>query len=280
LEFLEDKGEFISARTLERDLKQLKEYLGFDLIYKKNQGYFIAFSKSSEAELLERFDEVVKILNLTSDNSKAVKYILNTTPVMSGIDLLPELFDSFKEKSILSFQYKKFNEVLSQDLSTTAIRNVIPLWLKEHNGRWYLIALPINSLDIRVFGIDRIHNIEKLALYDTSLITEAVQKQVDVYKYMIGINKPTFNDLTPHKIELAISDNYIDYCKTKPIHETQKITNTRVGNYTIVEYILIPNIDLFKLIVSELGDIKLIGSVKVKKYMQKEYKHLMKKILE
>lgn len=280
LKYLEEKGEFVSARTLERDLKQLKEDLGFELVYKKNQGYFIDISKNYEAELLLRYDEVVKVLNLTNDNSEAVKYILNTTPVMSGIDLLPELFNAFKEKRILSFNYKKFNDNGPQELNNDLLRQVIPLWLKEHNGRWYLMALPINGNSIRVFGIDRIQNIEKLAVYDTALITEDVQKQVDVYKYMIGINKPTFEDVTPHKIELAISDNYIDYCKTKPIHQTQKITNRRIGNYTIVEYILIPNIDFFKLIVSELGDIKLIGSDKVKKHMKKEYNQLMKKILD
>jgi hypothetical protein len=97
---------------------------------------------------------------------------------------------------------------------------------------------------------------------------------------MIGINRPIFKDLTPHKIELAISDKYLDYCKTKPLHHTQKITGIRIDGFTVVEYILIPNIDLFKLIISELGDIKLIGSEKVKKYMKKEYNQLMKQILQ
>ena len=276
LEFLEEKGEYISPRTLERDLKQLKEDLGFELIYKKNKGYFIDISKSSDIELLERYDEVVKLLNLTSENSEAVKYILNTSPVMSGIDQLPILFEAFKEKRILSFKYHKFNESIESD----KIRTVIPLWIKEHNGRWYLMALPIDGNEIRVFGIDRIYDINKLELYDELLITENIQKQIDNYKFMIGINKPIFKDLTPHKIELAISDKYLDYCKTKPLHHTQKITNTRIDDYTLVEYILIPNIDLFKLIISELGDIKLIGSEKVKKYMKKEYNQLMKQILK
>ena len=276
LEFLEEKGEHISARTLERDLKQLKEHLGFELIYKKNKGYFIDLSQSTDIELLERFDEVVKLLNLTSENSEAVKYILNTSPVMSGIDQLPILFESFKEKRILSFKYHKFNESIESD----KIRTVIPLWIKEHNGRWYLMALPINGFEIRVFGIDRIYDINKLELYNELLITDTIQKQIDNYKFMIGINKPIFKDSIPHKIELAISDKYLDYCKTKPLHHTQKITENRIENYTLVEYVLIPNIDLFKLIISELGDIRLVGSEKVRKYMKKEYAHLMKQILK
>lgn len=276
LEFLEEKGEHVSARTLERDLKQLKEHLGFELTYKKNKGYFIDISQSSDLELLERFDEVVKLLNLTSENSEAVKYILNTSPVMSGIDQLPILFEAFKEKRVLSFNYHKFNEALPLN----KIRTVIPLWIKEHNGRWYLMALPTDGIEIRVFGIDRIHDINKLELYDELLITEDIQKQINNYKFMIGINEPIFKDLIPHKIELAISDKYLDYCKTKPLHHTQKITENRIENYTLVEYILIPNIDLFKLIISELGDIKLVGSEKVKKYMKKEYAQLMKQILK
>ena len=276
LEFLEEKGEFVSARTLERDLKQLKENLGFELIYKKNKGYFIDTAQSSDIELLERFDEVVKLLNLTSENSEALKYILNTSPVMSGINQLPTLFEAFKEKRILSFDYRKFNETLESNKT----RMVIPLWIKEHIGRWYLMALPIDGNEIRVFGIDRIHDIKKLEFYDESIITEDIQKQVDNYKFMIGINKPIFKDLTPHKIELAISDKYLDYCKTKPLHHTQKITSSTIDGFTVVEYILIPNIDLFKLIISELGDIKLIGSEKVKKYMKKEYNQLMKQILQ
>jgi proteasome accessory factor B len=276
LDFLKDKGEFISSRTLERDLKQLKEHLGFELIYKKNKGYFIDISQSSDVELLERYDEVVKLLNLTSENSEAVKYILNTSPVMLGINQLPILFEAFKEKRILTFNYHKFN----QSLESNKTRTVIPLWIKEHNGRWYLMALPIDGIEIRVFGIDRIHDISKLEFYDELLITEDIQKQINNYKFMIGINKPIFKDLTPHKIELAISDKYLDYCKTKPLHHTQKITDKRIDNYTLVEYILIPNIDLFKLIFSELGDIKLIGSEKVKKHMKKEYNQLMKQIVK
>lgn len=275
LKYLEENGEIISARTLERDLKQLKIDLGFDLNYKKNQGYYIEVSSDFDSELLLRYDEVIKVSNLTNTHSEFIKYIFNTVPVMNGINLLPDLFSALKEKRIIQFNYQKF----SDKENTVSLRIVVPLCLKEHNGRWYLMALPTNGNEIRVFGIDRIYDVNKLEIYDEFLITENIQKQINNYKYMIGINKPIFKDLTPHKIELAISDTILNYCKTKPLHHTQYITNKRIDNYTIVEYILIPNIDLFKLIVSELGDIKLIGSEKVKKYMEKEYKQLMRQIL-
>lgn len=282
LTYLKEKDVLVSARTLERDLKQLKDNLGFDLIYKKNRGYYIDLSNNYEAELLQRYDEVVKINQLLNTNPEAVQYVLDTTPVMIGVDLLPDLFLALKEKKMLNFRYLKFNKNNDNDdlNSENNFRSVIPLWLKEHIGRWYLIALPLNGNEIRTFGLDRIHDLTIADPYNSILIAENIAKQVDAYKFMLGISKPTFDDLIPYRIELAISDTFIEYCISKPIHLTQKITNRKIDNYTVVEFVLIPNIDLFKLIVSELGDIKLIGPDKIKKYMQKEYKSLMKQILD
>jgi hypothetical protein len=114
--------------------------------------------------------------------------------------------------------------------------------------------------------------------YDISLIISTVIDQVDDFKYRLGVSYPTFGETKREVVQLAVSDFLLNYWRSKPIHTSQRITKEKIDGYTIVTFILIPNIDLIKLIVSGLGDVRLISPIALKKYIQKEYKGLMKNI--
>jgi len=57
----------------------------------------------------------------------------------------------------------------------------------------------------------------------------------------------------------------------KPVHFTQYITGEKRHGFNIVEFVLVPNIDLVKLIVSSLGEVKLIEPDSLKKRIEDNF---------
>lgn len=281
LEHIEEKIRRFSAKTIERDFQQLRE-IGCEIEYTRERGYTIKRNQEFENELLNRFGEVIRLKQRFDKESEVLDYILDTSIPMEGIDLLPELFLALKNKRFVQFDYVKHG---SPKKST---RKIIPLWLKESEDLWYLIAVIPMTGDVRTFGLDRIHNLQLLETYEDNLITEKVTEQVDNFKFMIGVTKPLFGDFNKCYIELGVSNFLLDYWKKKPIHISQKITDRKIKEltadgyqeFTIVEFYLIPNISLLKMIVSGLGEIKPIGPKKLKEYIKTQYFYRLKSVLD
>ena len=271
--YLEENDYPISNKTLERDLKFLRDW-EYEIEYTPN-GYIIKQQLKFENELFKRFNELFKIKKIINKESEFLDFVLDTSTQMQGAELLPKLFTAFKRKIMIEFIYKKFDSVDNNDK-----RIVIPLWLKEDDERWYLIGLEENKTEIRTFGLDRIEALKFLETYNESFITDVITEQVENFKYMIGITRPTFETSKREFIELGVSTFLLEYWKRKPIHASQHITQKTIGKYTIVEFTLIPNISLIKLIVSGLGDVKLIRPKKLNKHIKDEYSSLFKTIID
>jgi len=272
ISYLEENDIHISNKTLERDFNFLKDW-GYEIDYTSN-GYIIDKQCEFENELFKRFNELFKIKEIINKESEFLGYVLDTSTEMQGIELMPELFLAFKQKTMIEFVYKKF------DSADKTLRKVMPLWLKEDDGWWYLIGLEENKTEIKIFGLDRIEDLKLLEKYNVDLITTVINQQIEKFRYMIGVTKPTFGTTKREFIELGVSDFLLKYWRHKPIHATQNITNKKIGKYTIVEFTLIPNITLIKLIVSGLGAIKLISPNSLKEFIEKKYNGLMKNIID
>ncbi|MCF8274959.1 MAG: WYL domain-containing protein [Flavobacteriaceae bacterium] len=270
----------VVPKTVERDLKFLKNQ-GYEIEYIRGSGYILKHSEEFVSELLNRIKKVSKLKKTMDDKTGLSEYILDNSVQMEGIDLIPEIFKGLEEKRYIEFVHTKHGSQTSKDYK------VIPLWLKEYDDYWYIIALPIGEKIVKSFGLDRIKHLKLMNLYDESLITEDITEQIDNYNYRLGVSYPTFRENPKREIiKLAVSDFLLPYWKSKPVHQTQRITNekieTKIQNklkgYTMVYFTLIPNLDLIKLIVSGVGDIKLIEPKHLKAFIQKEYKGLMKDI--
>lgn len=270
--YLEENGHGKSDKTIERDFKFLEDW-GYEIDKNQNR-YMRKRNQDFENELLKRFSEVVKIKEIVNKESELLAYIYDTSTKMQGIELLPELLTALKQKRNVKFIYSKY------EINEESIRKVIPLWLKEGEGIWYLIGLDLGKKGVRTFGLDRMRELKIMGEYDENLISDEIVQEIDNFKYMIGVSYPTFQTPELQFVQLGVSDRLLNYWKNTPIHLTQRITNEKIGEYTVVEFRLIPNIGLMKLIVSGMGDIKLIGPKNLKTYMQNNYKDLLEKVLD
>lgn len=201
-----------SKRTLQRDIKEIRNVFGIDIAYSKSQkGYFISQNENENMNfqrMLEAFD-VFNSLNLAQDLTPFI-HLEKRRP--QGTENLYGLLHAIKNRLQIKFTYQKFwEEELSQRL-------VEPYALKEFKNRWYIMAKDSKDNNIKSFALDRLTNLE---------ITNQAYQYPDNYsieqnyRYCFGIISP--NDQKPQDIILSFDPFQGKYIKTLPLHETQQV---------------------------------------------------------
>ena len=201
-----------SKRTLQRDIKEIRNVFGIDIEYSKSQkGYFISQNENENMNfqrMMEAFD-MFNSLNLAQDLTPFI-HLEKRRP--QGTDNLYGLLHAIKNRLQIKFTYQKFwEEELSQRL-------VEPYALKEFKNRWYIMAKDSKDNNIKSFALDRLTNFE---------ITNQTYQYPDnysieqSYRYCFGIIRP--NDEEPQDIILSFDPFQGKYIKTLPLHDTQQV---------------------------------------------------------
>lgn len=201
-----------SKRTLQRDIKEIRNVFGIDIEYSKTQkGYFISQNENENMNfqrMMEAFD-MFNSLNLAQDLTPFI-HLEKRRP--QGTENLYGLLHAIKNRLQIKFTYQKFwEEELSQRL-------VEPYALKEFKNRWYIMAKDSKDNNIKSFALDRLTNLE---------ITNQTYQYPDnysieqSYRYCFGIISP--NDEEPQDIILSFDQFQGKYIKTLPLHDTQQV---------------------------------------------------------
>jgi len=201
-----------SKRTLQRDIKEIRNVFGIDIEYSKSQkGYFISQNENENMNfqrMMEAFD-MFNSLNLAQDLTPFI-HLEKRRP--QGTENLYGLLHAIKNRLQIKFTYQKFwEEELSQRL-------VEPYALKEFKNRWYIMAKDSKDNNIKSFALDRLTNLE---------ITNQTYQYPDnysieqSYRYCFGIINP--NDEEPQDIILSFDPFQGKYIKTLPLHDTQQV---------------------------------------------------------
>jgi predicted DNA-binding transcriptional regulator YafY len=201
-----------SKRTLQRDLKEIRNVFGIDIEYSKpNKGYFIIQNENENMNfqrMMEAFD-MFNSLNLAQD---LTPYIHLEKRKPQGTENLYGLLHAIKNKLKIKYTYHKFwDEEFSQRL-------VEPLALKEFKNRWYIIANDDKDNEIKTFALDRISELEITSqrfAYPKDYNIE------DKFKYSFGIMGATEEE--PQEIVLSFEPFHGKYIKSLPLHHTQEI---------------------------------------------------------
>lgn len=274
LNHLETKDISISQRTLSRDFNDLESF-GYSVTYEsQKRKHIITDEYADEKNLMDRYIELRTLKSFKENYTEYYqKYVIDEESKSEGVDLITELFEALDKNLSISFDYQKFNGDFS-------VREICPLQMKVSQNRWYILGFDKTHKGFRAFGLDRIQKLEISSAFDPKTIDESVFEDLKLQKFCLGITKPLFKSKTKEKITLEVTDFLIEYWKSKPIHFTQEITGERKDGFNTVEFILVPNIDLIKLIVSSLGEIKLIKPQSLKDYIREHYSDALKGVYE
>lgn len=147
-----------------------------------------------------------------------------------GAENLPILLQAIRENKVLEFHYiNYYGDNVASD------RRVAPLFLREYLNRWYLSAWDLKKNGQRLFGIDRIENLDiQMESFDPTVHYQACW---DNFEHVVGLqyNK---DDEPLEVMDLLIrSEKHNEaFLDSLPLHHSQKKIVTGSGPDEQVRY--------------------------------------------
>lgn len=247
---LEEQGFKVSPRTLKRDLEILRDEYGLEIKYDNNKkGYSFANTQERDFQLLldllelkEKVEHISTSYKEASQNKRYISFERNGS--FKGMRLIPDIVDAIKQNKKIRFLYLSFQKDEGKRYELE------PLLVVENRNRWYVIGYHNESAMIRMFGLDRIEQVE---LGET--IKEPCHFDYDkYYQHTFGV---TYLFEEPQQIVLSFLPELGKYIKTLPIHHSQKILVDNQDELR-VELYLVMNMDLERQLLSYGNNVKVI----------------------
>ena len=184
-------------------------------------------------------------LKLTTSNEPIVGFDENID--LKGRNFFATLFSAISNKQVLEISYKNFKHGIEQKYI------VHPYYLKQFNGRWFLLGLSDNIGKLSVFAFDRIVSTKS---NNRDYIPNTTYNFNEYFDDMIGVTKP--NEASLEIVKLWISAQRWPYIETKPLHGSQRVVSKDEYGVTIqIEVYL--NRELEQLVLSFGKDIKVLS---------------------
>jgi predicted DNA-binding transcriptional regulator YafY len=263
--YLDDELEVgLSARTLERDLREIRNLVGISIEYSRSmRGYYIegdnAFGSEALQRMVESF-EMFRSLNV-AQNLENVLYPEKERP--QGMEQMYGLIHAIKNRLRIRFIYTKFSDDHSSQ------RSGKPYALKEFNRRWYVLLHDDFDKRIKVFGLDRMSALE----ITTEHFPAVPQPNVEaLFAPCFGITIPA--DAQPQEVILSFTPLQAKYVKSLPLHPTQKIVSETADELRISLNVY-PTFELEKQILSYGEEAKVIQPVKLAETIKERLKRTL-----
>jgi predicted DNA-binding transcriptional regulator YafY len=258
----------ISLRTMQRDLQNIRNEFGIEIVYNKAQnGYFINTEHDTDYEYFMRFFEMTvmsgKLTETLKNESDISKYIaFDTAETISGLEYMQKILYAIRENFQIRLKYQRFTD--SSPFDTT----IAPGFLKEYQKRWYLIAWNFDLEDFRTYGLDRINELE---ISEVNFNKNLVKNWKDMFESVIGVSSYSSK---PELIELSFDPEQGKYIKTLPLHHTQTIITDDETEFRILLKV-VPNYELTQRILSQGERVEVIKP----EWLREEIKEICRKIL-
>ncbi|MBR4176620.1 MAG: WYL domain-containing protein [Bacteroidales bacterium] len=164
---------------------------------------------------------------------------------LAGMGNFNFLLSCIMGRKPVTLRYRSFRSKEAKDI------NVYPYYLKQYNGRWYLLATPERHSNIAPYALDRILTVN---IWETIFIPTDVDFDA-FFADMIGVT--TDPNSKVEQIVLRIDARRYPYVETKPFSEKQKIVNKNDNTVTIT-FPMHVNVELVSEILSFGSDIEVL----------------------
>ncbi len=251
---LVDAGFETNARLLQKDIADIRDRFGIDILFHKaKEGYFIS---EEGKEATDAFLDFLGVARVSEIVGQALREQKEVNPYLSfeheglwaGTRWLPDLVKAVKEHKWVGFDYRKFETDQVKHYSLQ------PLLLKQYQGRWYLIGQQQNGED-RTFGIDRI---EDLRIRD-QVFTLPEEDPRSRFANVVGLDHSRG---TVETVRFSCEPVQAQYLKTLPLHKSQRII--RDGKLeTVFEVKVIPNYEFIQRILMMGAKVKVLQPAKL-----------------
>jgi len=272
------KGKGISERQIRDDIKYMRDRVTFDApieaipydgkkcYYRYSDSDFSIFKNELSIEEITKLHSTINMLSkyrglpsnawleevisnleyrfgIKANSENLISFGQNEN--LKGLEFLSGIIDSTVNHQTLDVNYRTYKgkEILSI---------IHPYYVKQYNGRWFLLGLDNKYMAISNLALDRIQSIR------TSEIKFKKNENIDFNSYfndIIGVSIPKEN-VNKETIVLRFTKERFPYVASKPIHQSQKIIE---GKDYEVEMQVKPNKELYQQIFSFIPDVEVIS---------------------
>jgi len=249
----------ISQRTFQRMINDIEDL--FQVVIKCDRaGFYYIVESESDIEN-SKITQSLQFFNYQKYIENFESKIAYDKSCMVGQQFIYDIQNAIKEKNCIQFDYTKYKA--SQSIREN--RDVSPYGLKEYRGRWYLIGLDNDKKEIRIFGLDRITNLQESK---TRMISSKNFNIHSYFKHSIGISVDS-EDISEF-VELEFSHKLAGYIRNFPIHPSQVILSENTSGIKIRLRTYI-NLELINELMQYSDDVKILKPSKLKKMMIKRH---------
>lgn len=303
---LKEKGMSVTARTVQNDLKVIKEDFGIPFLpntgnkhtYEDPQKRIFqkelseverevlssalqALGKFKGIPQLEEFDRFKSTFGVKGDGRTIIEFSNMFDLGTDSEQIMPHLFQAIHDKRTIRLTYQAFTDKKPKKI------DVFPYLLKEYLDRWYLICAEVGTEPLRYVtkGVDRIKDFNYLDKTSYPYKDANIDFR-DYFDEFIGVTD--FNNAAVDVVLCVNPEHQIDqYLRSKPLHSSQAEVKGEELEAMKKKYELFkdwtffklkgikPNNELYQTLVLYLGDLVVLEPVTVRNKLAKRLRNLL-----
>lgn len=212
----------------------------------------------------ERMEEIIDQLQekyhfTIEDTTHVIEF--DTNAYVQGLEHLSPIFMAIVHHQVLEIDYQPFGK--------TARTFVLhPYYIKQYNGRWFLLGKDERHPYLVNLALDRILNIQITA---HPFIPNTDTDFDEYFSDIIGVTFP--QDTNLETIVLRFSGKQLPYVLSKPIHESQNNSRKEENIITLKVY---PNNELIQKILAFGSAVEVLEPQNLREKVQEEVVKLQK----
>ena len=206
-------GNEYSRRTFNNHREAVYEVFGIQIgCNRSSNRYFVEYSESVSDENAETawLINTFTVNNMLSLGKERLSGRVSVEDIPSGHRHLTSIMGAMTENTEITIDYQKYT---SEEASTYTLR---PYAVKEFAKRWYLVAWCMERKGIRVYGLDRIKNLE---ISDRKFKMPKSFDVDELFATSFGIYIPEDKGQT---IVFRTTQKEANFLRDLPIHSSQR----------------------------------------------------------
>lgn len=203
-----------NKKTIKRDLKIIYDEFGVEIKLKRNYGYYVNQGEVSE-DVKSIFSRVE--LLLISRKSAEINSCISSedSSLNTNIDTLG-LINAIEKKYVIHVSYSGWYD--DNEFEEIEKKPFQPLYLKEKDKAWYLLANSTETNEIKTFCLD--DRIKEIKIFKKEVENPISFDGEAYFKNSIGILN---EGKAVEKIKIKVVNHHLKYLLVKPLHKSQKL---------------------------------------------------------